>query len=68
VVNRGNAVSSLITLYAALGGGWHTGEPLVDAATREQMEQRTNWGDLLNDSKPPSVTTRQALPEGNPDE
>jgi len=32
------------------------------------MEQRTNWGDLLNDSKPPSVTTRQALPEGNPDE
>ncbi|CAG4888286.1 TolC family protein [Paraburkholderia saeva] len=68
VVNRGNAVSSLITLYAAVGGGWQTGEPLVDAATRQQMEQRTNWGDLLNESKPPSVTTRRALPEGNPDE
>jgi NodT family efflux transporter outer membrane factor (OMF) lipoprotein len=68
VVNRGNAVSSLITLYAAVGGGWHTGEPLVDAATRQQMEQRTNWGDLLDESKPPPVTTHHALPEGSPNE
>ncbi|CAE6739687.1 Outer membrane protein OprM [Paraburkholderia domus] len=68
VVNRGNAVSSLITLYAAVGGGWHSGEPLVDAATRQQMEQRTNWGDLLKAPEPPSVTTRHALPEGSPDE
>jgi hypothetical protein len=37
----------LASLYAAVGGGWHTGEPLVDAATRQQMEQLTNWGDLL---------------------
>ena len=50
------------------GGGWQSEAPLVDAATRQQMEQRTNWGDLLKESKPPSVTTPHALPEGSSDE
>ncbi len=47
VVNRGGAVGDLIALYKALGGGWRTGEPVLDAATRQQMERRTDWGDLL---------------------
>jgi hypothetical protein len=46
-------VGSLIALYMALGGGWYTPQPLVDAATRRQMEQRTDWGDLLNDASTP---------------
>jgi NodT family efflux transporter outer membrane factor (OMF) lipoprotein len=62
IVNRGNAVGSLIALYKAVGGGWYTEQPLVDPATREQMQQRTDWGDLLNGSGTPSVTYGQ--PEG----
>jgi NodT family efflux transporter outer membrane factor (OMF) lipoprotein len=57
IVNRGNAVGSLIALYKAVGGGWYTEQPLVDPATRQQMQQRTDWGDLLNEvNVPPSVT------------
>lgn len=56
VVNRRNAVSSVIALYKALGGGWTTRQPLIDAATRQKMQQRTDWGDLLNDvSVPPAA-------------
>jgi outer membrane protein TolC len=56
VVNRGNAVSSLIALYKAVGGGWYSEQPLVDPATRQQMQQRTDWGDLLNEVNAPPVT------------
>jgi len=55
LVTRGNAVSSLIALYKALGGGWHNDLPLIDPATREQMQQRTDWGDLLNDERAPAT-------------
>ncbi|WP_324862812.1 TolC family protein [Dyella sp.] len=54
VVNRSNAVGSLIALYKAMGGGWHTEQPLVDPATREQMQQRTDWGDLFNEASAPA--------------
>jgi NodT family efflux transporter outer membrane factor (OMF) lipoprotein len=57
VVNRSNAVSSLIALYQALGGGWYTAQPLIDPATRQQMQQRTDWGNLLDESSAPSATT-----------
>ena len=56
IVNRSNAVGSLIALYKALGGGWYSEQPLVDPATRQQMQQRTDWGDLLNESNAPSAT------------
>jgi len=61
IVNRSNAVGSLIALYKALGGGWYSGQPLIDPATRQQMQQRTDWGDLLNESNAPSAT---ASPSG----
>ncbi|WP_211193359.1 TolC family protein [Paraburkholderia sp. UYCP14C] len=64
VVNRSNAVGSVIALYKALGGGWETEQPLVDAATRAQMRQRTDWGDLLDEATPSSVAPGQA--EGAP--
>jgi outer membrane protein TolC len=60
VVNRSNAVGSVIALYKALGGGWDTAQPLVDAATSAQMRQRTDWGDLLNDTAPSSVAPAKA--------
>lgn len=55
VVNRGAAVSDLIALYKALGGGWHSDAPVIDPATRDQMQQRTDWGDLLSEPNPPSA-------------
>ncbi|CAB3808636.1 hypothetical protein LMG28688_06810 [Paraburkholderia caffeinitolerans] len=55
IVNRSNAVGSLIALYKALGGGWYTAQPLVDAATRAQMQQRTDWGDLIDDASAASA-------------
>lgn len=61
VVNRGTAVSELIALYKALGGGWHSAEPVIDEATRDQMQQRTDWGDLLSEEAP---RTSVAIPVG----
>ena len=49
VTNRGAAVRSITQVYRALGGGWQnqSGE-FVDEATRIEMEQRTDWGELLD--------------------
>ena len=46
---RSASVRSLIALYKGLGGGWQLREEsgFVDAATRETMRQRTDWGELL---------------------
>lgn len=48
--NRGAVISSLIALYRSLGGGWQADTPrdYVDEATQMQMEERTNWGDMLD--------------------
>jgi NodT family efflux transporter outer membrane factor (OMF) lipoprotein len=55
LVARSAALSNLIDLYRALGGGWHSNQPLLDSATREQMRQRTDWGELLDEQSPPSA-------------
>lgn len=52
LVSRGNAVSSLVALYKALGGGWDARRAPIDPATRRQMQQRTDWGDLLDEPAP----------------
>jgi NodT family efflux transporter outer membrane factor (OMF) lipoprotein len=53
LVARSNAVSNLIALYKSLGGGWYSAQPIIDPATRQQMEQRTDWGDLLHEAGSP---------------
>jgi hypothetical protein len=47
-------VLSLIALYKALGGGWEPGRlrPLVDDATRRQMQDVTDWGGMLDQPLP----------------
>jgi NodT family efflux transporter outer membrane factor (OMF) lipoprotein len=46
--NKGAAIRSLVSLYRALGGGWQThGGGFVDEATRQQMEERVDWGEYL---------------------
>ncbi|NRA20508.1 MAG: efflux transporter outer membrane subunit [Oceanospirillaceae bacterium] len=49
VSTQGASVRSLIALYKALGGGWEdqTDLPIISPSSREQMNQRTNWGELL---------------------
>lgn len=51
VSNRGDHIAAIINLYQALGGGWQEAsiETLIPGATRETMDQRTDWGDLLQD-------------------
>lgn len=49
LVSRGNAVSSLVALYKALGGGWQRQAAAIDRPTREQMQRRTDWGELLDE-------------------
>lgn len=43
---RSSAVTNLIALYKALGGGWELrqGDPVVTEGTRREMQERTNWG------------------------
>jgi NodT family efflux transporter outer membrane factor (OMF) lipoprotein len=53
LVTRNSAVSSLIALYKALGGGWNSTRPRIDEASRMQMQRRTDWGDLLDEPPPP---------------
>ena len=68
LVNRGNAVSDLIALYKALGGGWYSDQPVVDAASREQMRQRTDWGKLLDEPVRPAAGTSLPAQRATPDE
>jgi len=64
LVNHGSHISSVISLYKALGGGWQATpvEQLVPEDTRDQMQERTDWGDLLSaplpkDQANPSATS-----------
>ncbi len=48
VQNKGLAIRSLISVYKALGGGWQAENVgFIDEATKIQMQERTDWGGLL---------------------
>lgn len=49
VTTLGGEFRSLVALYKALGGGWESREglPYIDAETAQQMQERTDWGDLI---------------------
>ncbi len=52
VANKGLAIRSLISVYRSLGGGWQSARSnIVDEATRQEMQQRTDWGDLLESDR-----------------
>jgi NodT family efflux transporter outer membrane factor (OMF) lipoprotein len=50
VSNRSNIVGSFIALYLALGGGWETRDDtdMIDQQTRDELTERTDWGDLIS--------------------
>jgi outer membrane protein TolC len=47
---RSNAATNVISLYKALGGGWEmsVGQPFVPNPIVTEMQNRTNWGNLLS--------------------
>ena len=50
-LSQGQVVSSLVATYKALGGGWqvrHDG--YLNAETKARMEQRSDWGGMLEDN------------------
>jgi NodT family efflux transporter outer membrane factor (OMF) lipoprotein len=49
ITTRGDTVRSLVALYKALGGGWEDrdGLPYIDPETLELMQDRTDWGDMI---------------------
>ncbi|MEA2116190.1 MAG: efflux transporter outer membrane subunit [Thermodesulfobacteriota bacterium] len=51
---QGTITTSYIALYKALGGGWQIreGKEYLSQETKEQMEQRTDWGSLLSPPSP----------------
>jgi len=60
--------TNLIALYKALGGGWELrrGKDFISEQTKEEMRQRTDWGNLL----PPrdlSKDKEEAPPTGQGD-
>ena len=63
LVNHGNHISSVISLYKALGGGWLATpvEQLIPEDTRERMQERTDWGDLLSAPLPLNQVNKSAI-------
>jgi len=51
VANHSSIVSSFISLYLALGGGWQQRDDLdyVDEETRKALQERTDWGDIIRE-------------------
>ena len=66
VFTAGTVGQNLVAIYRSMGGGWgiRAGKDFVSAEIKEQMEQRTNWGDLLSPGKteyPPSQEVKEVF-------
>ena len=55
---RSAVATNLIALYKALGGGWEIrqGQPFINDANQNEMEERTDWGDYFSKSPEPHTT------------
>ena len=58
---RGDVILNLVSLYKALGGGWQIreGKDFVSKNNVEEMEKRTDWGNLIQ----PKALETPATPE-----
>ena len=67
VIQRGTSVQSLVSLYKSLGGGWENqgDQALISEQSREQMQQRTNWGELLDNGVPEVKDSQVPADKGN---
>ncbi|WP_425439640.1 TolC family protein [Photobacterium proteolyticum] len=55
---KGSVANQVVALYKSLGGGWeaNSGRSYLQAELAEQMETRTDWGDMLASPVLPSLT------------
>ena len=63
VTSKGDIVISLVAMYKALGGGWQIreGKDFVPEQIKVEMQERTDWGELLSleEQKPPPEEDRK---------
>ncbi len=54
---QGEIARNVVAMYKALGGGWELrqGKDILPADIKRDMEQRTDWGELLNDHRPDTL-------------
>ncbi len=55
---------NLVAIYRSLGGGWEIrgDNDFIPASIKEEMETRTNWGDMLSPKEteyPPSQDVKK---------
>ena len=54
--NLGDVMRSFAAIYRSLGGGWQLAAPeYVDEETRRDMQERTDWGGLLETDPAPAA-------------
>ena len=65
IVASGGTSNGLVQVYRALVGGWQLRESadFVTQTTREQMRQRTNWGNLLPEGSAQPPAPGLSIPE-----
>ncbi|MEM1187769.1 MAG: TolC family protein [Pseudomonadota bacterium] len=63
LLNQGAHLSAAIELFRTLGGGWQSMpmETMIPAEIRDQMRERSNWGDLLDGSLPVDLERAESL-------
>jgi outer membrane protein TolC len=66
-VAKGSVAANLIATYKALGGGWEIrrGAAIIPEDTRREMEERTNWGDMLEFEPEPQAPRTEPEDEDN---
>ena len=59
VVAKGNELLSVVAIYRALGGGWQVREAtgFVSGDVVDEMEQRTDWGGMIDEVNNPDLNT-----------
>jgi len=64
-VTRGDIAQNLVALYRALGGGWQlrAGRDFVPDSTKEEMSERTDWGDLLTPEEAETLIPPTTVPD-----
>ncbi|MCK5190087.1 MAG: TolC family protein, partial [Methylococcales bacterium] len=52
--NKGQINNNLIAIYKAMGGGWELrkGHSFVPVNIRQEMRERTDWGDFMTETMP----------------
>ncbi|MDH3997764.1 MAG: efflux transporter outer membrane subunit [Desulfuromonadales bacterium] len=58
-VVKGSVANNLVNMYKALGGGWQarTDQEIIPATIKQEMLERTDWGNLLETEREEATST-----------